>query len=227
MIQFNLLPDVKQEYIKAKRQKHTVIVVSLLGAAASLFIFIMMFLTVYVFQKAHLRNLDGDIASSTQTLKSTPNLNKILTIQNQLNSLPGLHDQKPVVTRLTNYLSAITPAQVNIGETEANFEEKTIKIKGTSDTLQNVNKFVDTIKFTTLKDNGEDVKDKAPFTNVVLSEFVRNDKETTYTIAFSFDPVIFDIKHEIALTVPKITSTRSETEKPTDLFQALPEVKKQ
>ncbi len=227
MIQFNLLPDVKQQYIKAKRLKHSVIVISLLVAAASLFVFIMMFLTVYVFQKAHLSNLNSDIEASTETLKETPNLNKILTIQNQLSKLPELHDQKPVVTRLTNYLSAITPAQVNIGETVADFDEKTIEIKGTSDTLQNVNKFVDTIKFTTYKDNGEAVSDKKPFTGVVLKEFVRNDKETTYTIAFSFDSVIFDVNHDIALTVPKITSTRSETEKPTDLFKALPEVKKQ
>lgn len=226
MIQFNLLPNVKQEYIKAKRLKHSVIVISLLVAAASLFVFIMMFLTVYVFQKTHLSNLNSDIESSTQTLKNTPNLNKILTIQNQLNQLPGLHDKKPVVTRLTNYLSAITPAQVNIGEMVADFDEKTIEVKGTSDTLQNVNKFVDTIKFTTFKDNGEESKAK-PFTGVVLSEFVRNDKETTYTISFSFDEVIFDINHDIALTVPKITSTRSETEKPTELFKALPEVKNQ
>lgn len=226
MIQFNLLPNVKQEYIKAKRLKHSVIVISLLVAAASLFVFIMMFLTVYVFQKTHLTNLNSDIESSTQTLKNTPNLNKILTIQNQLNKLPELHDKKPVVTRLTNYLSAITPAQVNIGEMVADFDEKTIEVKGTSDTLQNVNKFVDTIKFTTFKDNGAESETK-PFTGVVLSEFVRNDKETTYTISFSFDEVIFDINHNIALTVPKITSTRSETEKPTELFKALPEVKNQ
>lgn len=226
MIQFNLLPNVKQEYIKAKRLKHSVIVISLLVAAASLFVFIMMFLTVYVFQKTHLSNLNSDIEANTQTLKNTPNLNKILTIQNQLNKLPELHDKKPVVTRLTNYLSAITPAQVNIGEMVADFDEKTIEVKGTSDTLQNVNKFVDTIKFTTFKDNGAESETK-PFTGVVLSEFVRNDKETTYTISFSFDEVIFDINHNIALTVPKITSTRSETEKPTELFKALPEVKNQ
>ena len=226
MIQFNLLPDVKQQYIKAKRQKHTVIVISMLMAAASLFVFIMLFLTVYVFQRAHLRNLNNDISASTETLKNTTNLNKILTIQNQLDSLPKLHDEKPVVTRLTNYLSAITPNQVNIGELEADFETKAITVKGTSDSLQNINKFVDTIKFTTFKDNGEESKDK-PFSEVVLKEFARNDKETTYTISFTFNEIIFDINHDIVITVPKITSTRSETEKPTDLFKALPEVKQQ
>ena len=226
MIQFNLLPDVKQQYIKAKRQKHTVIVISMLMAATTLFVFVMLFLTVYVFQRAHLRNLNNDIEASTQTLKNTTNLNKILTIQNQLDKLPNLHDKKPLVTRLTNYLSAITPNQVNIGELEADFSEKTITVSGSADSLQSINKFVDTIKFTTFKDNGEESSDK-PFTKVVLADHARNDKETTYTIEFGFEAVIFDANHEIALTVPKIVSTRSETEKPTDLFKALPEVNNQ
>jgi hypothetical protein len=226
MIQFNLLPDVKQEYIKAKRQKHSVIVVSLLVAAVSLFVFILLFLTVRVFQRTHLSNLNDDIKTMTQTLHDTTDLDKILTIQNQLNSLPGLHDQKPVVTRLTSYLSEITPSQVSIGELEADFELETIQIKGTSDSLQSVNKFVDTIKFTTFKD-GEEDSTEPPFKNVVLSDFVRNNDETTYTITFSFNPVIFDGNHDIKLTVPQITSTRSETEKPIELFKALPEVKQQ
>lgn len=226
MIQFNLLPDVKQEYIKAKRQKHSVIVVSLLVAAVSLFVFILLFLTVRVFQRTHLSNLNDDIKAMTQTLHDTTDLDKILTIQNQLNSLPGLHDQKPVVTRLTSYLSEITPSQVSIGELEADFELETIQIKGTSDSLQSVNKFVDTIKFTTFKD-GEEDSAEPPFKNVVLSDFVRNNDETTYTITFSFNPVIFDGNHDIKLTVPQITSTRSETEKPIELFKALPEVKQQ
>lgn len=226
MIQFNLLPDVKQEYIKAKRQKHSVIVVSLLVAAVSLFMFILLFLTVRVFQRTHLSNLDDDITTMTKTLNETADLDKILTIQNQLNSLPGLHDQKPVVTRLTNYLSEITPSQVNIGELEADFDATTISIKGTADSLQSVNKFVDTIKFTTFKD-GEEEATEPPFTAVVLSDFVRNNTETTYTITFSFNKIIFDGNHDIKLTVPQITSTRSETEKPTELFKALPEIKQQ
>jgi hypothetical protein len=95
MIQFNLLPDVKQQYIRAKRMKRTAIVVSFLVAASSVFVFVMLFLSVYVFQKKHIDNVNNDIQASVKTLKETPNLNKILTIQNQLNTLPSLHAQKP------------------------------------------------------------------------------------------------------------------------------------
>lgn len=221
MIQFNLLPDVKQQYIKAKRQKHTVIVVSLLMAASSLFIFTMLFLTVNIFQKAHLRNLDDDIQVSTKSLNDIPDLNKVLTIQNQLNSLPGLHDKKPVTSRLFGYMSQITPANVTIGNLSLNYAEETITITGQADSLSTVNKFVDTIKFTSYKIGEEDQQEK-PFSEVVLGTFARDETEATYTINFKFKPGIFDSSKDVKLVIPKIISTRSETEKPGDLFKELP-----
>lgn len=226
MIQFNLLPDVKQQYLKAKRQKHAVIVISMMVAAASLAIFVMMLVTVYLFQPAIIKRLNSSIEENTATLKQTKDLNKILTIQNQLAKLPELHGNKPVVTRLSGYLAQMTPAQISIGELEVDFEEKTMVLKGKAPALQDVNKFVDTMKFTTQSVDGKESADK-PFTGVVMSEFSRNSEGTTYTINLSYDDAIFDNGKTVVLTVPKITSTRSETEKPTELFQALPTVKKQ
>lgn len=226
MIQFNLLPDVKQEYIKARRTRHSVIVISMLAASVSLFIFVTLFLTVYVFQKARIRNLDSSIAEQTQTLKETKDLDKILTIQNQLNSLPALHDQKPVSSRLFAYMTQLTPAQVSVGKLDLDYQAKTLAITGTADSLSTINKFVDTLKFTTYTSDGREVTEK-PFSSVVLSSFTKTDKDATYQITFKFDSAIFDSSKAIALVVPKIISTRSETEKPTDLFKALPGVKQQ
>jgi len=229
MIQFNLLPDIKQQYIKATRVKRTALVVSFLVAVSSLFIFIALFLSVHVFQQRHLEAVNNDIKTNTQKLKD---LGKVLTIQNQLNSLPELHKNKPVATRLSGYLSQITPTQINIGELEVDFNTKTMKIIGTADSLQSVNKFVDTMKFTTYTDLSSDSRDSQtkpgnPFTSVVLDTFTRTDKDATYQITLVFDSAIFDNGKNVTLTVPKITSTRSETEKPTELFKALPEIKKQ
>lgn len=227
MIQFNLLPDVKQEYMKAKRQKHSVIIISLLVAAVSLFIFVMLFLTVNVFQKKHISDLDTDIASSTKTLKDIKDLDKILTIQNQLKSLPDLHDAKPVTSRLFGYLTQITPAQVSLGNVNLNYESKTMIISGTADSLSTINKFVDTIKFTTYTEavGAETASAGAtkPFSSVVLSSFSKGEEGSTYQISLAFEPTIFDSKKTITLVVPKTITTRSETEKPNqDIFQALP-----
>ncbi len=232
MIQFNMLPDVKQQYLKAAQNKKTAVTAGILITAASVFIFTMLFLSVNVFQKNNLSDINNDIKSLTKELKEKPDLNKILTIQNQLKSLPALQAQKPVVTRLFPYLAAVTPASINIGDLEVSYLDNTMKIVGTADSLQSVNKFVDTLKFTTYAIVPTDGTDPAPsttkpFSAVVLSDFTRSDKEVTYTIKLSFDPVIFNSADNIALSVPKIISTRSETEKPTELFKALPETKQQ
>ena len=65
MIQFNLLPDVKLEYIKAKRTKRSVMLVSIIATGVALGISIMLFLTVSVLQKQHINNLNNDIQKYT------------------------------------------------------------------------------------------------------------------------------------------------------------------
>ncbi len=224
MIQFNLLPDVKMEYIKAKALKRTIVVISLLVSASALAVFVLLFMTVRVFQTMHMKNLDKDIKETTAKIKQTPDLNKVLTIQNQLKTLTGLHDKKPVVSRQFNFITQLVPAAATVGKVDTDFTAKTISISGEADALSTINKFVDTLKFTTYsyKDSGGQSKSGKPFSGVVMSSFGVGDKSTTYQISLNYDEAIFDNSKDITLTIPKIISTRSETEKPTDLFKALP-----
>lgn len=238
MIQFNLLPDVKLEYIKAKNMKRTVLVISALVAAVALAVFILMFMTVNVFQKGHLDRVNNDIKTKSAELKETPDLNKVLTVQNQLESLNSLHSEKPVTSRMFGYIGKLVPANFNIGELEVDMEASTMLIKGTIDAtkggdaangLGNTNKFIDTLKFATYtypNEQGE-TQTGQPFSGVVLADFTRTDKEATYEIKLNFDKAIFESSKNITLVVPKITSSRSETEKPTDLFKALPTPKEE
>lgn len=226
MIQFNLLPDVKMQYIKTKSVKRTVITVSILLAATCLAVFVLLFMTVRVFQKVHMTNLQKDIDATTAELRDIKDLDKVLTVQNQLNSLGGLHDKKPVTSRLFTFVAQTTPNQASIGKLDLDYEKTTLIISGTADALSTVNKFVDTMKFCTYtykNTDGTDSTGNKPFKTVVLSNFGRKDKETTYEITMTFDPTIFDVSKDVKFSVPKITSTRSETEKPTDLFKALPQ----
>lgn len=223
MIQFNLLPDVKMQYIRAKRQKHTMLAVSLLVAASALTIFILLFATVYIFQKNHLKDLDADIKTTTKKLEETPDLNKVLTVQNQLKSLPQLHNDKPVASRIFGYITQLTPNQASIGNMAVDFETSKITLTGTTDSISTVNKFIDTLKFTTFNVSNSDREQGKPFKDVVMSSFAHSDKDTTYSISLSFEPIIFNSSKDVTLVVPKIISTRSETEKPTELFKALPQ----
>ncbi len=220
MIQFNLLPNIKLEYVRARRNKRMTLLVAVLIAGSTLAIMVILFVGVQLVQKKYSTDLSKDIKSESAKLENTPDLNKILTIQNQLASLPALHDQKPVAPRLLNYVKQVTPAKVSIATMEIDFSTQTIKITGSADAISTVNKFADTLKFTTYKTDA--AKEGNAFSEVVLSSFGRDEKGASYELSFKYDPIIFSNDSPVTLTVPpgKIT-TRSETEKPEALFQPL------
>ena len=233
MIQFNLLPDIKLEYIRAKRTKRAVIMISIAIAGSALTLFILFFLIVNVAQKQHLGNLQTDIDTHKKTLQGKQNLSEILTIQNQLNSLPALHEQKPVATRVYNYIQQVTPQKASISALTVSFAEGTMKIEGGADTLITVNTFVDTLKFTTFNAQPIDgssgtATTGSAFSEVVLTDFgiktgvdsgVANSLPASYIITLKFDPAIFNVINNTTLVTNPQVTTRSETEKPNDIFQ--------
>jgi hypothetical protein len=225
MIQFNLLPDVKLEYIRTKQRKRMIVTLSIIVTAVALVIFLLLFLFVRVSQPKHMKDLTNDINKGVSTLQNTKDLDKILTIQNQLKTLPGLHDRRVFSSRFVDYLGQVTPAQATIANVDVDFTKNTVLIKGDADSLATVNKFADTLKFTDYQINNSEKK-KA-FNSVVLQGFTLNpnnfkgQRPVTFQLTFKYDPPIFatvkDVpegSQPVTLIVPQITSTRSETEKP-------------
>lgn len=245
MIQFNLLPDVKIEYMKTRRRKRLIMFIAAIASAVTFAIFVLLFLFVRVNQAKYIRDLDKDIKSNVSKIQQTADLDKILTIQNQLNSLPALHDKKAFSSRMVDYLKQVTPSQATISDVDVDFESNTMVIKGNSDSLSTINKFADTLKFTDYKVNGDSIlggdKEGRAFSNVVLKSFdvsVNSDTKKqviAYELSFTFQPAIFALVQDdttnggnpVELKVPQIISTRSETEKPADLFAPQPEQKPQ
>lgn len=213
MIQFNLLPDIKVRYIKARRAKRMVIVSSGLAVTVSVALLVVMF-SVSLFQKHHVTELNEDIKSSEKELNDTKDLAKILTIQNQLNTLPTLYTQRPVTSRLFNYVQATTPKEVSMNKLNLDFNESSLAIEVSSATLESINRFVDTLKFTTFTTTDAKEEVRLAFGNVVLDKLTRDDKLATATVKLTFDPVIFDTTKTVTLNVPQTITTRSETELP-------------
>lgn len=225
MIQLNLLPDVKLEYIKAQRQRSLVISVSVLITAATVIILALL-LAADGLQRKHLKDLSNDISSKSSELQHEPQIDKMLTVQNQLERLTSLHSNKPAASRVFDYLNQITPAQVNITDFKIDFTQQTATITGTSDSLANVNKYIDTLKFTKYTTDTNKTPAQA-FSNVVLSNFSLSTSQNpgqaaSYTITLSYDNVIFNITQNVKLTVPNQVSTRAQIDQPSDLFQAAP-----
>lgn len=218
MVQFNLLPAVKIEYIKAMRTKRTVTSIAIIASLTALTILALLFINVNVVQKRHIANLTNDINAKVGELEAIPDIDKVLTVQNQLSVLTQLHEQKPATERVLPLLAKVTPRDARITETTFSYEENTANINGTADSLATVNKFVDTLKFTKFT-TGSTSNEQLAFSEVVLSSFSVSSQEATFKIDFKFNPTIFDNTQQVELKVPNIISTRSQTERPSDLFQ--------
>lgn len=225
MIQFNLLPDVKLQYIRATYRKRVIIFASIIASTIFFAIFVLLFLFVRVNQTRHMSHLDKDIDGQVKVLKEKKDLDKILTVQNQLGSLPNLHGQKVFGSRLFDYFTQVTPAQASLSNVDVDFEAKTITLKGRADSIATVNKFVDTLKFTDFKLAGDNPKEGKAFSAVVLQSFGLaaaggETAETSFDISFIYDEAIFAntakdgsaVANGVTLTVPKITTTRSQTQ---------------
>lgn len=210
MIQFNLLPDIKIEYIKTQRTKRMVILGSIGAAGLSIALLLVMF-SFSTVQKQHITNLDKDIQALRTELEGNQELTKILSVQNQLKSLPALYDGRPAADRLPDYLDQTTPTDVGIGRLVVDFSTSTMEITGSAPSLESVNSYVDTLKFTSYKyDNEGQTTTSGAFSAVILTEFGRSDKEATFVVTLTFDPIIFDATKSIELIVPSTVTTRAE-----------------
>ena len=113
MIEINLIPDVKQELIKAQRIRSTVIKASITSGA--LVVALVAVLAIYIFAVQAVRGkITGDlIKTKGEELSQVEDLSKMLTIQNQLTKITGLNNSKKIDSRIFDVLAAIIPSEPN------------------------------------------------------------------------------------------------------------------
>lgn len=211
MIQFNLLPDVKKEYIKAKRTKRMIISVSTIVSISSIVVLVLVFSYVQVVQKKSINDLTKDIEQEVASIQSVQGLDEILTIQNQLNTIPELFVTRPETSRIIDYMKQVVPAGVYINDLKVDVLNSSMEISGESGSLLLINKFADTLKFATY--NSDDVKGVKSFSNITTDSF-RNAERTSYTVKLQYDPILLDNTQSIVLVIPNTITTRSVTGQP-------------
>jgi cell division protein FtsL len=221
MIQLNMLPDIKIEFMRLSRIKRLVIAVTVVVIAVSAVVLISLISLVYGVQKNNLHNLNSSIIKYQAQIVNTSDLDKILTIQNQLAALPNLENNKPVVTRLFGYIQQLTPANITISDLTIDFTAHTIQVSGNSTGgIASVDQFVDTFKFSTYTTSSTSPSLNV-FSNVVLTSFGLSQGVTSYGISANYDPNIFSSTYSnIQINVPSEYSTRSITQQP--IFNTLP-----
>lgn len=132
MIEINLVPDVKQELIKAERVRSVVISMTILAGVVAIGIVILLGLWVFAVQAARGALSDNAIKTENAKLAAVEDLESSLTIQNQLSALPGLHEGKQINSRIFDVLATINPLppnEVTISKLAIDEAEKTITIE--------------------------------------------------------------------------------------------------
>lgn len=113
MIEINLVPDVKQELIKAQRVRAGVISMAILVGIIAAGVVVVLAIWVFAVQTARNVITDNAIKSESEKLSKVEDISNTLTIQNQLSKLSAMHDSKHIDSRLFDILTTINPPEPN------------------------------------------------------------------------------------------------------------------
>lgn len=113
MIEINLIPDVKQQLIRAQRMRATVISISIVIGIIAVAVVALLASYVYGVQTVRGSILDGDITKKSTELSNVSDLSKTLTLQNQLTLISKVHDEKKITSRIYDVLAKIIPPKPN------------------------------------------------------------------------------------------------------------------
>lgn len=113
MIEINLVPDVKQELIKAQRVRAGVISMAILVGIIAAGVVVVLAIWVFAVQTARNVITDNSIKSESEKLSKVEDISNTLTIQNQLSKLSAMHDSKHIDSRLFDILTTINPPEPN------------------------------------------------------------------------------------------------------------------
>lgn len=225
MIQLNLLPDVKKEFLQAQRTKATVIGVSILVTLGAVALTVFLFLTVYIGQPLLTAAKQGEIDSRSKELKAVEDIDKYLTIQNQLKTLPELYNQKVTYSRLFEYLKVLNPAPPNnirLSSLQVDKENQEIIFNGVAGNFQAFTVFRDTLVNAELAytQDGEEQKGLLFAKDGIVIEsqsLTRNQgrQELGFVLKATYNDFAFDPNiEEVTLTIPNIQTTQSITGAP-------------
>lgn len=118
MISINLLPDVKKELLRIRRERNLVVSISILAVGGSIVALVVLggILGGLNIAKVVMENGINKNKATINSAIEDKQLNEYLTIQNQLAQIDGLKDEQLVYSRIMDYLVALNPASPNNAE---------------------------------------------------------------------------------------------------------------
>lgn len=134
MIEINLLPNVKRELLKTRAMRNRVISISFLVGGASIVAVVVLAL-ILGSQIAAEAVQGGVIKDRSDKLMAVEDLNKVVTIQNQLTKINEQHSGKKINSRIFDVVTAVNPVapnNVSFSDIKVNPESKTITLEGSA-----------------------------------------------------------------------------------------------
>lgn len=225
MIQLNLLPDIKKEYINAKKTKAMVIGLSIVTTVGAIGLTALFFVYVTFVQQLQINISSDSIKKKSSTLNNIPDLSKFLTIQNQLSALPSLHDQEGSYDRLFSFLQVLNPGKPNnisLSTLVLSSTDKTITFTGSTATFESLNIFTDTLRNAQvsykLRGSTTTTTNKMFDSVSVQSSALANvagASVVSFTIITTYSDQVFDATNtDVNAVVPSIETTQSVTQSP-------------
>lgn len=228
MIEINLIPDVKLELLKARRQQTMVISISTLIAVVSIGVVVLMGVYAFAIQGVADTIISGRIDDQTKKLKSVKDLSKTLTLQSQLNKLSSLQQNKNVTSRLFDIMSVTIPTDKNvvtISRLSLDSEENKIEVEAEAvNGYEAMEVFKKTLAQTKLHYNRD--KEAATPVNIAtsISEGERRYGEDSqgarvlrFTLSFTYPDELFDA------TIQDGKVVAPNQQRATDSTQGIPE----
>lgn len=230
MIQINLVPDVKQEMLRAQRVRNVAISFSILagviavGAVATL--------ALVLGAQAVTESLTSNsITREYEKLAGTKDINNALTIQNQLKEISSLNGKRTIDSRLFDVLAAINPAVPNdtkLSKVTLDPTQSQLMIEGSAvNGYPATEAFRKTILNTKVsgQQNGQTVE--VPLTDEVTIQNTSYGQDTTgakvvrFTLYFKYPEGLFDnsmTNVRIITPTAKVDVTDSKTRVPDSMF---------
>lgn len=230
MIQINLLPDVKQEFIRAKRTRNTVISISIIAGLAALGIVVLM-LMLLATQALRDSAATKDIDNRFEELRAIEDLSELVTLREQLENIGEQHKNKTVTSRLFSILNASNPAERNLQVKFSSVSlipvEQILVVEGsTVNGYRAVEAMAKTVLNTKIEFEGDGEKNTENLaSSVEVGETsLRDDSggaEVTFSVRIIVNPILFNSQvKKLVIVTPsgKVDVTDSRVGVPESLF---------
>lgn len=235
MIEINLIPDIKRDYLAARRTRSLVITGSLIAGAGAIAVVVLLAVNIFVVQAVRSTALDNGIKSEYEKLMEKDGLASAVTVHDQLRRLQELQGESTVNSRIFSMLDVIAggSSNVSISKTVVDTEDSTILLEAQStEGYAALERFKKTINATTLRssqatggEDGPEVDEVKLATDLVdsersLGEDAQGNIVLRFTVQFTYGEKLFSNEiDELQIVGPDRTNaTDSFTSVPDTLF---------